>query len=106
MKEVLLVILKYYAIIGVICGALAGFWVCILSVKADLILSRGNTVKVKDGPTFEPGCNRGRMQDYFIICRAFGTTVMTFLVWPLMLYITITEPKWWAMVEEVETKNT
>ena len=103
MKELFLTVLKYYTIIGGVCAALAAFWICGLSVKADLILDRGNTIKVKGGPTFEPGCSRMYMGDYFIICRAFGTSVMMFLLWPLMLYILVTDPKWWCMVEEVKS---
>jgi hypothetical protein len=104
MKELFLTVLKYYAITGGVCALLATAWICFLSVKANVILDRGNTVRVKDGPSFTPNCDRMRMGDYFVICRAFGTSVITFLLWPLMLYILFTDPKWWCMVEEVKTE--
>jgi hypothetical protein len=103
MKKIFFIVLKYYAIIGGICASLAGVWVCGLSVKADHIISRGNTVKVRGGPTFAPGCSRVRMGDYFVTCRAFGTFIMTFLMWPLMLHMLITNPRWWCMVEEIKS---
>lgn len=94
-----IVILKYYGIGSGVSALIAALYVGSLYTRTVGILDRGNVVVIKKGPTFSALDCRSKMRSYFWR-RAFGRAVTAFIVWPMILFILINDPKWWDMVEE------
>lgn len=107
MKELFLALVKYYCYIGITSAILTMIWISVLSIKAESILDKRNTVRFKSGkgPTFRPDHDRVRMMDYFMLHLGLGGALISFIAWPFILYILIAHPKSLYIIEEIETKT-
>ncbi len=102
MNDPIIHIVKFYAIMGGMTAFCMALYVVLQLNKATDIISRGNNVRVSDGPTFKPG-SYGRMFDYFILVCAMPMSAVAFFIWPYVLYKWFGGPPNWFVFSWEET---